>query len=285
MMAKLDAHMHVWSLARGDYDWLTPSLADIYRDFCLDDVWPDAQQAGVKRCILVQAAASAEETDYLLSLAANDDRIAGVVGWVDFEAGNAVGEIERRAAQQGLVGLRPMIADLPDPEWILQSRVAPALDTMSQTGLVLDGHARPDLVPVVTALASRYPALSIVLNHAGKPPISTGEVDTWLADITVLAACPNVSTKLSGLLTEAGARADDAAIGEIVAHLAACFGPRRVIWGSDWPVLTMAGTYQEWAGQSERLIARYFPGNEDAIRHANAARIYLGNSGGRLGQA
>jgi L-fuconolactonase len=285
MMQKIDSHVHVWTLARGDYTWLTADLEDIYRDFSLDDVWTDARRTGVERCILVQAAASAEETDFLLSLAARDSRIAGVVGWVDFEAGTAVSEIRQRASQAGLVGLRPMIADLPDLHWILKDSLAPALKAMSETGLVFDAHAHPQLVTVITELAQRFPDLSIVMNHAGKPPISTGELDKWRGDISALAACPNVATKLSGLLTEAGTRTDDDAIAEIVHHIAACFGHERVLWGSDWPVLTMAGNYLDWVAQSERLITRYFPANEDAIWHANATRIYLETPGGRHEQA
>lgn len=277
--------MHVWALARGDYTWLTPALSDIYRDFGIDDAWTEADEAGVQNCILVQAAASAAETDFLLSLAAADKRVAGVVGWVDFEAETAADEIKRRAAQTSLVGIRPMIADLPDPGWILQDRFAPALEAMSDTGLVFDGHARPDLIGVMTTLAKRYPDLSIVLNHAGKPPIENDDLGDWRTDIEALSTCPNVSTKLSGLLTEAGARSDDASIGDIVQHVATCFGPKRVLWGSDWPVLTMAASYADWAAQSARLIARYFAGHEDAVWRTNAARIYLENSGGQLGQA
>lgn len=284
MMAKLDAHMHVWTLARGDYTWLTPEFSEIYRDFSIDDAWPEAEQADVEQCILVQAAATAAETDFLLSLAASDPRVAGVVGWIDFKADNAAEEIRRRAAQESLLGIRPMIADLPDPNWILQDGCAPALKAMSATGLVFDGHARPDLIRVMTTLARRYPDLSIVVNHAGKPPIASGALDDWRADIIALSACPNVSTKLSGLLTEAGARTDDASLAAVVEHVASCFGHDRVLWGSDWPVLTMAGSYGDWAAQSERLITQYFAGHEDAVWRANAARIYLENTGGRRGQ-
>lgn len=285
MIAKLDAHLHVWTLARGDYTWLTPDLSEIYRDFSIDDACPEAEQTGVQRFILVQAAASAAETDFLLSLAAADKRVAGVVGWVDFQSEAVAEDIKRRAAQERLVGIRPMIADIPDPDWILRDDIAPALKAMSDTGLVFDGHARPDLISVMTTLAKRHPDLSIVVNHAGKPPINTGDLDTWRGDIRALAACQNVCTKLSGLLTEAGDRTDDVSIGSVVEHVADCFGHERVLWGSDWPVLTMAGNYTDWAAQSERLISRYFAGHEEAVWRTNAERIYLENSGGQLEQA
>ncbi|WP_415110100.1 amidohydrolase family protein [Hyphomonas sp.] len=271
--------MHVWQIERGDYDWLTPDLGIIYRDFEIDDVWNEAADAGVSRTILVQAAASAAETDYLLGLATTDGRVAGVVGWVDFEAPDAAAQIARRARDRRIVGLRPMIADIPDPSWILEDAFTPALEAMLVNGLVFDAHARPDLVNVMTLLATRYPDLQIVLNHGGEPPIASRQLDEWRRDISTLARQKNVACKLSGLLTEAGPYSDDVAIGEVVEHFADCFGPNRLLWGSDWPVLNMAGSYSAWASQSERLIGTYLPGHARAIWVGNAERIYLHRTG------
>ena len=275
MTPVIDAHMHIWTLARGDYDWLTPDLDGLWRDFEIDDAWPEARDAGVSQVILVQAAATAAETGFMLSVAARDDRVAGVVGWTDFEAPDAAQDIQRLADTPTIVGLRPMIADIPDPDWILNEAFTPALKAMSETGLVFDGHARADLVPVMSELASRHPGLKIVLNHAGKPRIADRDLATWFDDIARLARHPNVACKVSGLLTEAGERADDASIGEVVEHLGTCFGPERLIWGSDWPGLTLAGTYAEWSAQSARLIDRFFPEHAAMIRGGNARRIYL----------
>lgn len=275
MMDRIDAHMHVWQLARGDYDWLTPDLGQIYRDFAIDDVWDAAEACGIGRTILVQAAASAAETDYLLSIARSDPRVAGVVGWLAMDSDTAVKEIERRAADRKLLGLRPMIGDIADPSWILRDEVEPALRAMASTGLVFDAHARPDLISVMETLARRHPDLQIVLNHGGKPPIDSGKLDTWRQDLSSLAQCGNVACKLSGLLTEAGPACGDDTIGAVVETMGACFGAERLIWGSDWPVLTLASTYQRWAQQSERLINRHFPGKTADIWRSNARRIYL----------
>ncbi|KCZ54540.1 amidohydrolase family protein [Hyphomonas chukchiensis] len=279
MIEKLDCHMHIWRLQRGDYDWLTPDLESIYRDFGIEGVWDEAQACGVRQVILVQAAASAAETDFLLHVAETDRRVAGVVGWVDFEADDAAEQITRRADNSDLLGVRPMIADLSDPLWILKEACAPALEALQGNGLVFDAHAHPDLVPVMTRLAARYPDLTIVLNHAGKPQIASSNLEAWRRDIDELARHENVSCKLSGLLTEAGARTDDAAIGEVVRHIGACFGPGRLLWGSDWPVLTMAGNYTGWAAQSERLVDQYYPGHAEAIFSGNAKRIYSRKAG------
>ena len=279
MMKKIDTHMHVWRLERGDYDWLSSELGPIYRDFCIDDVWAEADTASVQGVILVQAAGTLAETEFMLSLAHQDERIAGVVGWVDLESDDAAQQISRLADNEHIVGLRPMIADLPQADWILDDRFTPLLAQMAQLGLVLDGHARPDLIQIKTRLAERHPDLQIVLNHAGKPPIASGDLATWSKDLAGLAACPNVTCKMSGLLTEAGPHTDDDSIGAVVEHVAACFGPERVMWGSDWPVLTLAGTYTQWAQQSERLIRRYFAGHEQAVCITNAERIYLSRKG------
>ena len=279
MIEKLDCHMHIWRLQRGDYEWLTPDLESIYRDFGVEDVWDEAQACGVRQVILVQAAASAAETDFLLHIAETDRRVAGVVGWVDFEADDAAEQITRRADNSDLLGVRPMIADLSDPHWILKEACAPALKSLESNGLVFDAHAHPDLVPVMTRLAARYPDLSIVLNHAGKPQIASSDLAVWGRDIEELARHENVSCKLSGLLTEAGARTDDAAIGEVVQHIGACFGPERLLWGSDWPVLTMAGNYTDWVSQSERLVDQYYPDHAEAIFSGNAKRIYSRKAG------
>ncbi|KCZ53598.1 hypothetical protein HY29_16925 [Hyphomonas beringensis] len=279
MMKKIDTHMHVWRLERGDYDWLSSELGSIYRDFCIDDVWAEADTASVQGVILVQAAGTLAETEFMLSLAHQDERIAGVVGWVDLESDDATQQISRLADNEHIVGLRPMIADLPQADWILDDRFTPLLAQMAQLGLVLDGHARQDLIQIKTRLAERHPDLQIVLNHAGKPPIASGDLATWSKDLAGLAACPNVTCKMSGLLTEAGPHTDDDSIGAVVEHVAACFGPERVMWGSDWPVLTLAGTYTQWAQQSERLIRRHFAGHEQAVCITNAERIYLSRKG------
>ena len=274
MIQKLDCHMHIWRLQRGDYDWLTPDLGEIYRDFEIDNVWTEAKAGGVTHVILVQAAASVAETDFLLSVADSDRRVHGVVGWVDFEADDAAEQIALRAKTPHLLGLRPMIADLPNLQWILRDECKPALEAVQASGLIFDAHAHPDLVPVMTRLAADYPQLPIVLNHAGKPPIASAELGVWRRDIAALARHENVCCKLSGLLTEAGTRTDDAAIGEIVEHVAACFGPERLLWGSDWPVLTLAGNYKAWVEQCERIVGQFFPDHVDAIFSGNAKRIY-----------
>lgn len=278
-MNKLDAHMHVWHLDRGDYDWLTPELADIYRDFSVDDVWSEASDIGVARTILVQAAASSAETDYLLSIARSDPRVAGVVGWVDLESETAVSEIRERATDPLILGLRPMIADLADPNWILKESLHAPLQEIAATKLIFEGHARSDLISVMQTLAERHPNLIIVLDHAGKPPIASQNLSKWRNDIENLARYQNVSCKVSGLLTETDPLMSGTIISDVIEHIGACFGPERLLWGSDWPVLTLASTYTDWAATSAQLLSAKFPEHHDAIWRDNAERIYLKRKG------
>lgn len=275
-MTIIDSHLHLWAMARGDYDWLTPDLGPIYRDFALHDVEAALARHNVGQVVLVQAAATAAETNFLLSIARQDTRVRGVVGWVDFEASNAVQAIRARAKDPLMVGLRPMIADMADPDWILRDAFRPILSAMAETGLVFDGHARSDLIMRKVALANRFPNLTIVLNHGGKPRIASGDLERWKADCSAIATCPNVVCKFSGLRTEAGDRTDDDAIREVTDHLLNTFGPSRLMWGSDWPVLTLAGDYDIWFEQSARLLAPLSERERAEIMGGTAARIYKG---------
>lgn len=278
-MTIIDSHIHVWQLRRGDYDWLTSALGPIHRDFSLDDVSPELSANRVGQVILVQAAATAAETDFMLATAAHDARVAGVVGWIDFAADDAIRQVLRRAETPLLLGLRPMIGDVDDPEWITQPHIVPVLQAMSETGLVFDGHARRDLIAPLTQIAQRHPQLAIVLNHGGKPDIarllpSSDAFRRWRDDITALAAHENASCKLSGLLTEAGDKGGDDDLAPFVAAIIEAFGPRRVMWGSDWPVVTLKGSYANWFRQAQRLTAHLGTADRAAIFGGTAAHIY-----------
>lgn len=275
-MTIIDSHMHIWTMARGDYDWLTPDLGEIYRDFAIDDVVADLDAQGVDQVVLVQAAGTTAETDFMLDVARANKRVRGVVGWVDFEANDAIEQIQERAKDPLMVGLRPMIADLPDPNWILRDDFTAILNAIQDAGLVFDLHARPDMMGQKIAIAKRHPELAMVLNHAGKPPIASEDITQWKQDCTELAACENVVCKFSGLRTEAGDRTDDASIKEVTDFILNAFGPSRLMWGSDWPVLTLAGDYTIWAEQTARLLKGLSDTDRAQIMGGTTSRIYNG---------
>ncbi|HWX90804.1 MAG TPA: amidohydrolase family protein, partial [Rhizomicrobium sp.] len=234
----VDAHQHFWEPARGDYGWLTPGNP-IHRVFGTNDLRPLLVQTGVDATILVQAAPTAAESDYLLGVARKTPWVLGVVGWINLESADAADEVRRRAEDPLFLGVRPMLQDMPDPGWILQRKLDPALNAIAAEGLVFDALIRTHQLAAITELAARHPQLSIVLDHAAKPRLGDADaVAAWTNGTEALAALPNVTCKISGLLNELqpGAGRDD--IARAVGVLFDCFGASRLLWGSDWPVLT-----------------------------------------------
>jgi len=272
----VDAHVHFWQLARGDYDWLTPELAALYRDFVPDDLTATLDAHGVEAIVAVQAAQTEAETRYLLQLARAQPRIAGVVGWVDFEANDAAARIAALCVEgDGLLkGLRPMVQDLADPQWLARPQLDPAFDALLQHDLAFDALVKPLHLPALQARLQRHPSLRVVIDHAAKPAIGGDGFAAWADGLAQLAQHPNVLCKLSGLLTELPADADAAAIEPYVAQVFACFGAQRVLWGSDWPVLTQRAGYGDWLAQAQALVARHAAGHAADVFAGTARRFY-----------
>ncbi|HUQ09342.1 MAG TPA: amidohydrolase family protein [Steroidobacteraceae bacterium] len=270
---RIDAHQHFWRRERGDYTWLTPALGPIYRDYLPADLAPQLALTGIGHTILVQAAATVEETRFMLGLARENPFIAGVVGWVDFESDDAPRAIDDLSADPTLVGLRPMIQDIPDTEWMLRERLEPAFESMIDHGLVFDALVKPPHLPALLELAGRYPELSIVLDHGAKPPIAGGDVSAWKRDVAALARDTPMACKLSGLVTEANS-ADAAVLEECVNHLLECFGPARLLWGSDWPVCELVCSYADWHATTARLLASLGSTERELIYSQTARKTY-----------
>jgi L-fuconolactonase len=278
---RIDAHHHLWTLARGDYGWLTPELAAIYRDFRLSDLAPHLSAAGIDGTILVQAAPTEAETMFLLNVAETAEVVRGVVGWTDFDAAAGVARIEALAAWNLLVGLRPMVQDIADDDWLLGAALPPLLTAMARNGLVFDALVLPRHLPRLLRVVDRHPNLQFVLDHCGKPPLATGEIARWQRDITLLAEHRNIVCKLSGLVTEAAPDWQIADLRQAVDHVVTCFGPQRLLWGSDWPVVNLAGGYAKWLAAAETLLADLSSDEKADIFGGNAARVYLSTRGRR----
>jgi len=270
----VDAHQHFWNPARGDYGWLTPDMP-IHRVYGTDDLRPRLQQTGVDATILVQAAPSTAETDYMLAIARRTPWVLGVVGWIDLAAPDAPAQILARAADPLFLGVRPMLQDIARPDWILGRDLEPALNAIAAEGLVFDALIKSHQVGVVTSLAQRHPQLSIVLDHAAKPRLGDSQaMAAWRDAMAGLALLPNVTCKLSGLLTELQAGAGVSDVMTAAGFLYDLFGDGRLIWGSDWPVLTLAGDYQEWFELARQAIAARQSSAVRAVMGDNAVRIY-----------
>jgi len=280
-MMRIDAHHHVWTLARGDYGWLTPALAPIYRDFHLSDLAPHLATANIEGTILVQAAPTEAETQFLLEVADQAEIVRGVVGWIDFDARDALARIEALASRKLLVGLRPMVQDIADDDWLLGFHLAPLLAGMAANELVFDALVLPRHLPRLLHVVRRHPGLQFVLDHFGKPRLLTGDIADWRGDIALLAKRPNVVCKLSGLATEAAKDWQVADLRQAVDHALACFGPERMLWGSDWPVVDLAGGYEKWLAAAQGLLTGLSSDEKAAIFGGNAARVYLSKRGRR----
>jgi L-fuconolactonase len=266
---RVDAHHHVWTLARGDYAWLTPDLL-IHRDYTLADLTP--LLGGIAATVLVQAAPTEAETAFLLATArASRGLVRAVVGWTDLASPHAPDRIATLAADPLLKGLRPMLQDIDDTAWILRPEVAPALRAMAERGLRLDLLVKPRHLPILPELARRHPDLRMVIDHAAKPAIAAGAFAAWADPIARLARDTPWYCKLSGLVTEAapGWRPDD--LRPYIDHLLATFGPERLMWGSDWPVVDLAGGYHAWHAAAADLVP---VSDHSAVFGDTAARFY-----------
>ena len=279
---RIDAHQHLWRLARGDYRWLradVPALAPIHRDFEPDDLVPLLQAHGVSRTVLVQAADSVAETDDMLQLATLNDWIAGVVGWVDLSQPGAVQTLKRWASHPKFKGVRPMLQDLPAADWLDHGPAPAMVQALVQLGLRLDALVKPEHLPALARFAARWPQLPIVIDHAAKPVLRQGWrapwARAWRAGLTELARRPQVFCKFSGLLTEMDDHAEPA---ELLAPawqtLVGLFGPERLMWGSDWPVLNLAGDYDTWVELAGECIATLPAAGQAAVWRSTAARFY-----------
>jgi L-fuconolactonase len=286
-MMRIDAHQHFWQLARGDYGWLNgtePALAPLRRDFAPDDLMPLMRTHGVARTVLVQAADSIAETEFMLALAAKHDFIGGVAGWVDLADPTAAAAIARLAERPALKSLRPMLQDLPDGEWIARAPQPEALRAMHRHGLAFDALVKPRHLAPLLRFVHAWPDLAVVIDHAAKPPLAEawdGEaMRAWRHDMAALAAHPQVACKFSGLLTEmlpadvADRERTLERLRPVLDALLTWFGPERLMWGSDWPVLTLAAGYDAWVDIGDALLAPLAEHEQAQVLVETARRFY-----------
>jgi len=281
-VTRVDAHQHYWALRRGDYEWLKPTEVNLYRDFTPEDLSNQLADCAVCATVLVQAAATEAETRFLFGLARRHSSIAGIVGWVDFEA-NDVADRVRNLVQEGggkLKGLRPMVQDIRDPLWLDRSSLDAAISALIEHNLAFDALVTPNHLGVLERRLRRHPTLRAVLDHAGKPDIAGAAFEPWAQQIEQLAGTTSVYCKLSGLLTQAEFGAGVAELDDFVARIFQCFGVDRVMWGSDWPVVTSHASYRDWLNMALSLVSRHAPGHEEAVFATNATRFYQLDLGG-----
>ncbi|MGW4750871.1 amidohydrolase family protein [Streptomyces chartreusis] len=278
-MTIVDAHHHVWDLSVRDQDWITgPELRPLRRNFGVDDLAPEARAAGVGRTVLVQTITVPEETPEFLALAAEHELIAGVVGWTDLTRPDIADELVRLRELPGgryLKGIRHQVQGEADPEWLLRADVRHGLAAVAQAGLVYDLVVLPHQLPACVKAAAGLPELTFVLDHSGKPPIASGSREPWTRDVRALAALPNTVCKLSGLVTEADlAHWTVTDLRPYADAVLDAFGPGRLMFGSDWPVCTLAATYGEVLAAAGELTAALSDAERTQVFEGTAVRVY-----------
>lgn len=278
---RIDAHQHYWHPGRADYPWMASAPACLQRAFGPHDLAPLLADCGLHASVLVQAAPTVDETRYLLDIAQTTPTVAGVVGWIDFADPGARRTLERLAAQPALVGLRPMVQDIADDDWVLRPQLAWAFAALQELGLAFDALGHPRHARRFLALCARYPDLRVVLDHGLKPAIARGQFSPWAADMRELARHTQAWCKLSGLASEAAPHATEAAMRPYAEHLLEVFGPGRLIWGSDWPVASAAIGYRAWQQCCAHWLAPLTQADQARVFGGNAQTFYRLRTGNR----
>lgn len=274
----VDAHQHVWDLESGSYPWLGPQYGPINRTFTAAELVPQLAESGVDKTVLVQAADDATDTDRMLAVAEANDWVAGVVGWVPLDQpAEAERQLEQRRTNASFVGVRALIHERPDPRWVLQPAVLDGLRVLAAQGVPFDLVAvLPEHLALVPELCDSVPGLRIVIDHLAKPPIASKAMEPWAELLRRAAgASSDVYAKVSGLNTAAGPDGWSAAVLQpYVDHAVEVFGPDRLMFGGDWPVLLLAGTYAQVVEATRQVVVAYGPDAARAILGDTAQRFY-----------
>lgn len=276
-MIRIDAHQHFWQPARGDYDWMPDGDPVLDRGYFPPDLKRQLEAAGIDKTVLVQAAATVNETEYMLGLADATDFVAGVVGWVDFECAEDRATLERLAAHPAFKGVRPMIQDIPDDDWMLRGDVQWGFQAVTELGLTFDALGFPRHLKNFLTILTRYPDMRVVVDHCMKPQIRGHSAEAfalWADGMERIAAETGAFCKLSGLVTEADPDWSIDTLRPYAEHVVGVFGPARVMWGSDWPVCRLRAEYAQWHGTALKLTADLGAGAQSRIFGGTAAVFY-----------
>jgi L-fuconolactonase len=273
---RIDSHQHFWKASRGDYHWMSPAVSVLCRDYLPEDISPSLKKYKIDKTILVQAAQTKAETDFLLDLAWQHDFIAGVIGWLDMDSPNFAQELEVYLKKPKFLGIRPMLQDIAQDDWILRPRVIESLKLVAEKNVSFEFLTYTRHLPHVLSVLETVPNLHAVVDHVSKPEIKNRKLDPWRSLMAEVAKHKNVYCKLSGMITEADQKTwtvDD--LRPYVEHVFQCFGGDRVMYGSDWPVCLLAGSYDRVVEALQTILKPHLDQRlEAAVFGGNAARFY-----------
>jgi L-fuconolactonase len=272
---RIDAHQHFWQYNPAEHVWMTDDLAALRTTFLPDDLKPLLDATGFEGSIVVQARQNLAETEWLLSLANEYPHVCGVVGWVDLRSDEVEQQLAHYAQDPRLCGVRHVIHDEHDDAFMLGEAFQRGIGLLNQYGLTYDLLLFPRHLPYACTLVERFPEQPFVLDHIAKPPIDRGEFSPWREQLKRLAEHPNVYCKVSGMVTEA--KWKNWRYEEFVPYLDLvfeAFGPERLMIGSDWPVCTVSGSYEQTMGIVMDYLAQFDSATREAVLGDNAARFY-----------
>jgi L-fuconolactonase len=251
----IDAHQHFWNPARGDYGWMaSEGAAPLRRTIMPKDLTPHMKRCGIEKTVLVQAAPTIGETEFMLGIADATDYVSKVVGWVDFESRDDLRQLHRLAKHPKFAGVRPMIQDLPDVDWMHRKDVQWAFSAIIDLDLTFDALGYPVHLDAFRRLFDAYPNMRAVIDHCMKPVIREEQFEPWAAKLATIAGETPVFCKLSGIATEAKPGWAVDTLRPYAEHVLKSFGTKRVMWGSDWPVLDLNGSYEGWHSTAKAIV-------------------------------
>jgi L-fuconolactonase len=271
---RIDSHQHFWIYDPEEYPWIRPEWP-IRRSYLPEDLAPELKACQIDGCVAVQARQTLEESKWLLELADRSPIIRGVVGWVDLRAPDVAAQLSRFAAHSKFVGVRHVLQDEPDDNCMLDLRFQTGISQLRQYDLKYDLLIFPRQLPAAITLVSAFPKQPFVLDHIAKPPIKKGLLDPWRRHLQELASLPNVWCKVSGMITEADwGHWQPSQFGPYLDVVFEAFGPDRVMFGSDWPVALLAGTYRQVFELAREYVAPLGAGIEAGFFGGNAVNFY-----------
>jgi L-fuconolactonase len=275
LSTRIDAHQHFWAYDHREYAWIDDSMASLRHDFLPQDLKPELERNGLHGCIAVQARQSLEETQWLLELASRVPFILGVVGWLDLQSTQLRSMLESFAPNRKLVGVRHIVQSEPDDRFLLRPDFLRGIALLEEFDLSYDILIYPRHLPVAAEFVSCFPRQRFVLDHLAKPPIKGGSLHPWETGIRDLAKFPNVHCKISGLVTEADWHSWTP--GHLAPYLDVtfdCFGANRLMFGSDWPVCTLAAPYSRVFQSVENYLKKFSAEMGKAVLGGNAKQFY-----------
>jgi L-fuconolactonase len=275
MIKRVDSHHHVWRLDRGDYDWLTPDdYPTLQRDFGAPDLAPLLAEFAINTSVLIQAAETIAETRHMLAVAEQNDFIEAVVGWVDITRTDAPDTLATLAGNPLFRGIRPMIVFQDDMAWPASSNMQRALEELSRLSLVFDALVAAEQLDGLRDVMVANPDLPFVINHFGYPDIAGGDIAGWRESMAAIARDTCATVKFSGVMMDLGGDRPAADFRPAADHLLEHFGPKRLMWGSDWPHLLADSDYPAWYALSASLLDGVSPEDRAWLYGGTAARVY-----------